>query len=174
MVRSREQRQVLAELELTSTARAHAFAPFVTSSSTTGTAPSGDDTPAAYWRARFDAATTDADVDELVRLARSELTHIRRRTFPALAWATADELAERVVDEGEGVDAPVVAMALRCTPTFVRRARLARGRDTELGRVVRVALEPRALVDAGMSLRQVSAVLGGPPSTLHERLARAA
>ena len=165
---------MLSELELTSTARAHAFAPLVSGSGPSSTAPSGDDTPAAYWRERFDAAASDAEADELVRLARAELAHIRRRSFPALAYATADELAERVVHEGEGVDAPAVAFALRCTPTFVRRARLAQGREPELGRIVDVVLEPRALVDAGMSLRQVSAVLGVPRSTLHERLARAA
>jgi hypothetical protein len=172
VVRNRE-RQVLAELELTSTARAHAFAPVVTGSSPSSSTPSGDDSPAAYWRARFAAASSVDELDKLVQLARDELALIRRRAFPALAYATADELAERVVSEGEGVEPSVVALALRCTPTFVRRARVARGREPEHGRVVVVALEPRALVDAGMSLRQVAVVLGVPRSTLHERLTRA-
>jgi hypothetical protein len=170
----REQRQVLLELELTSTARAHAFAPVVTRSTPTSTAPSGDESPATYWRARFVAAHDEHEASELVKRARDELRAIRRRSFPATAYDTADELAERVVSDGESVDALSVAIALRCTPTFVRRARIIDGRDPEYGRVVDAELSARSLRDAGLSLRQVSAVLGVPRSTLHERLARAA
>jgi hypothetical protein len=163
----------LLELELTSTARAHAFAPVVSHSSPTSGSPNGGDSPADYWRERFDAARDEREAHELVELARDELVHIRRRTFPPLAYDSALELGERVVDEGEGVDAAGVAVALRCTPTFVRRARLARGREPERGRVADVELDARSLRTAGLSLRQVSAVLGVPRSTLHERLARA-
>ena len=165
---------MLLELELTSTARAHAFAPVVTGSAPSSSAPNGDDTPAAYWRARFARAQTQRELDELVQLARAELRRIRRRTFPALAYDTADELAERVINEGEGVAAADVSIALRCTPTFVRRARISHGREPERGRIVHVsALEPGALRAAGLSIRQVSAVLGVPRSTVHEQLARA-
>lgn len=165
---------MLLELELTSTARAHAFAPVVTCSMPESSAPNGDDTPAAYWRERFAAAADERELAELVALAHAELRRIRRRAFPALAYDTADELAERVITEGEGVSVADVSIALRCTPTFVRRARIARGREVEFGRKVRVELEPAALHAAGLSIRQVSAVLGVPRSTVHERLARAA
>jgi hypothetical protein len=76
--------------------------------------------------------------------------------------------------DGEGVAPLQVSIALRCTSTFVRRARIARGREPEHGRVVDVELEPRALLAAGLSYRQVAVVLGVPRSTLHERIARAA
>lgn len=163
------------ELELTSTARAHAFAPVVSGSSPSSRTPTGDDTPARYWLARFGTTSSERHGRELAALARAELASIRRRTFPPLAYETGDELAERVVSEGEGVDALHVSIGLRCTPTFVRRARLARGRDPEYGRVVELdALEPRSLLDAGLSVRQAAAVLGVPRSTLHEHAARAA
>lgn len=162
------------DLELTSTARAHAFAPVVTVSTPTSSAPSGDESPAAYWRARFARAADEREASELVKQAREELRRIRRRSFPAIAYDTADELGDLVVRDGEGVDALGVAIALRCTPTFVRRQRIVRGRDPEYGRVVDVELSARSLRDAGLSIRQVSAVLGVPRSTLHERLARAA
>jgi len=112
-------------------------------------------------------------VPALVELARGELAHIRRRPFPAVEWASAEELAERVVTDGEGFDPLHVSIALRCTPTFVRRSRLARGREAERGRKLRLdLLDPRALVDAGMSIRQASAVSGAQRSTLASRLAR--
>lgn len=175
MLCTREQRQVLLELELTSTARAHAFVPVVSGSRPTSSSPNGDESPASYWYTRFAAATCARDARELCAQARDELAHIRRRAFPSIAYTTAAELAERVISEGEGHDPLAVAIALRCTPTFVRRARLAHGRDAERGRIVPdVELEPRALLDAGLSYRQVAAVLGVPRSTLHDRMARAA
>jgi hypothetical protein len=174
MLRTQEQRQVLLDLELTSTARAHACVPVVSCSPPSSAAPSGDDTPATYWRLRFADARSVDELRSLVAQARAEVRAIRRRPFAPLRYETADELAERIISDGEGVDALRVAIAMRCTPTFVRRARIARGRDPEHGRVVDLdALEPRALLDAGLSVRQAAAVLGLPRSTLHER-ARAA
>jgi hypothetical protein len=174
-MRNREQRQVLLDLELTSTARAHACVPVVSCSPPSSAAPSGDDTPAAYWRGRFAAADSDDEAHELVEQARAELCSIRRRAFAPMRYETADELAERVIGEGEGVDALRVSIALRCTPTFVRRARLAQGRDPDYGHVVLLdVLSPRSLLDAGFSVRTAAAVLGMSRSTLHEHAARAA
>lgn len=165
---------MLLDLELTSTAHAHAFVPVVSCSPPSSTAPSGDDTPAAYWRERFADARSVDESRELVAQARAELRAIRRRPFAPMAYETADELAERVVSDGEGVDALRVSIALRCTPTFIRRARLSHGRDPDYGRVVKLdTLSPRTLLDAGLSVRTAAAVLGMPRSTLHG-LARAA
>jgi hypothetical protein len=171
----RDERQVLLELELTSTARAASLLPVVSGSTPSSAPPSGDDTPARYWAQRFGLAVSDSERQRLVREARAELRAIRRRVLPRVAYETADELALRVVDDGEGFDTQRVALALCCTPTFVRRARLAHGREPEYGRVVELdALEPRTLLDAGFSVRQAAAVLGVPRSTLHEHVARAA
>lgn len=173
MLRSTEQRQVLAELELTSVARARAFVPAVTTSPPDSAPPTGDESPAAYWRARFDACTDERELAELVALARLDLRRIRRRAFPAVSWNEATELAARVIEDGEGETAQLVAIALRCTPTFVRRTRVAHGRDPDHGRVVHIdRIDPASLRAAGLSIRQAAAVIGVPRSTLHGRLAR--
>lgn len=72
--------------------------------------------------------------------------------------------------EGEGASVAVVALALRCTPTFVRRVRVSTGRDAERGRVLEIEPDPRALRDAGLSLRAVALATGVPRSTLHDQL----
>lgn len=46
---------------------------------------------------------------------------------------SAVDLTAEMVRDGEGLPPLHVAIALRCTPTFVRRARAASGRDTETG-----------------------------------------
>jgi hypothetical protein len=173
MLRSHEQRQVLAELELTSTSRARAFVPVISTSPPDSMPPTGDPSPATYWRERFDQARPGEE-PTLLALARDELRHIRRRAFPAVAWEDGVELAARVLGDGEGLQPGDVAFALRCTPTFVRRTRLANGREPEHGRTVRMdQLDARALMDAGMSLRQAAVATGVPRSTLAGRLARA-
>lgn len=174
MLRSREQRQVLLELELLSVTRARAFVPVVTTSPPSSAPPTGDESPAAYWRRRLDEAGTEAEAQELVDLARQELQHLRRRAFAPIAFDDAADLSARVIEDGEGCDPLFVSIALRCTPTFVRRARVRAGRDAERGLKVRLAdLDPRALVDAGLSIRQAAVVSGVPRSTLSDRLARA-
>ena len=174
MLRSREQRQVLADLELTSVARARAFVPVVTTSPPDSAPPTGDESPAAFWRDRFDQADTPDQAAALLEAARAELAHIRRRAFPDVSWEDASELAARVLRDGEGVDAGTVAIALRCTRTFVRKTRLVASRHPDTGRRVRLeVLDPALLVGAGLSIRQVAVVVGVPRSTLHGRLARA-
>lgn len=174
MLRSREQRQVLLDLALTSTSRARVFVPAVTTSPPSSAPPTGDDSPASYWRDRFNQASGVVEENTVLDQARAELRHIRRRPFPPLGYDNAGELAERVVGEGEGFEPLQVAIALRCTPTFVRRSRVAAGCDPECGHHVEVDVhDPRALVHAGLSIRQASAVLGVPRSTLAGRLARA-
>lgn len=166
---------MLAELELTSTARAGAIVPMVSGSAPTSTPPNGDDTPARYWRKRFALAGNDHELRALIDEAWRELRGIRRRTLAALAYEDGGELDELILDRGEGFEPTIVAVNLRCTPTRVRRARIARGRDPEHGHVVELdALDPRALIDAGLSIRQTAAVLGLPRSTLHGRLVRTA
>lgn len=165
---------MLLELELLSVTRARAFVPAVTTSPPSSAPPTGDESPAAYWRERFDGAGSEEEARELVALARLELQRIRRRAFAPIAYSDGADLAAQVVADGEGFEPLHVSIALRCTPTFVRRARICAGRDAERGRRVRLdRLDPRALVDAGFSLRQASAVSGVPRSTLAGRLARA-
>jgi hypothetical protein len=136
--------------------------------------PSGDATPdAEYFRCRLDSAETLSDALEAYLAARACLAGILRRTMASVTGETADELAERIVEDGEGWTAEDVALALRCTPTFVRRSRLSLGRDPETGYSapdgdpMAVALELR---ERGRSLRTIARLTGIPRSTLHSRM----
>jgi hypothetical protein len=74
-----------------------------------------------------------------LRRARDELDHLRRRSLTSqLHVETATDLRALVVDRGQGFTPLEVSVALRCTPTFVRKARVAAGVDAERGRPVRV------------------------------------
>jgi hypothetical protein len=167
-------RQVLAELELCSVTRAHAYAPVVTSSHASSQPPTGGSSPAELWRARFESAQ-EGELPMLLRLARDELASIRRRRFPTTAVRDGADLRERIVSEGEGSPALDVAVALRTSETLVRRERLAQGREPERGRALVLEQHtPDELVAAGMSVRAAAAATGVPRSTLAGRLRRAA
>lgn len=165
-----EMREVLTRLALTSVTRARVYAGTISCSSPTSLPPTGESSPAAAWCDRFNAAAP-ADRPTVLAGARDELASIRRRRFPVTTVRDGDDLRERIVRDGEGLDPLEVAIALRCTPTMVRRTRLVHGRDAERGkRVTLLALEPRALVAAGMSIRTAAAVTGVARSTLHDRV----
>lgn len=170
----RNARQVLAELELTSITPARAFVPLVTSSHPDSAPPTGGRSPADHWRDRFLAATDERELARLITQAENELRHLRRRTFPAGTWKDRDDLIDRVLG-AEGVPPESIALALRCTPTMVRRLRLVHGLEPEHGRRVELtALDADQLRRAGLSLRAAAAVLGVPRSTLSDRLSRTA
>lgn len=139
--------------------------------------PTGDSSPLhERWGATFDASS-DADLPALLAQARAELDAWLRRPFAPDTTETWEELAARIVADGWSVPASDCAIAMRCTTTMVRRARLAAGRTPDYGYPLpegdpdRVAWA-RALNDAGVSFRQVQAMTGVPKSTLH-RLVRA-
>jgi hypothetical protein len=166
----RAMRQVLAELELTSTTAARAFVAAVTGTPPSSSIPTGSPSPAEHWRDAYNRAGTDSERDSALRGARDELAHIRRRRFQIGVVRDGDDLRARVLSDGESATPEVVAMALRCTPTFVRRVRLAAGRDVDRGRALRLELEPRALRGAGMSIRAIALATGVARSTLHDQL----
>jgi hypothetical protein len=165
-----EMREVLTHLALTSVTRARVYVGTISSSSRTSLPPTGESSPAAAWCERFNAAAP-VDRQAVLAGARDELANIRRRRFPLTTVRDGDDLRERIVHDGEGLDALEVAIALRCTPTMVRRTRLVHGRDAERGKhVTLLALEPRALLAAGMSIRTAAAVTGVARSTLHDHV----
>jgi hypothetical protein len=136
--------------------------------------PPGDSTPdAEYFRTRLDNAESLSDALEAYLQARACLAGILRRTMATVTGETAAELGERIVEDGEGWEAEDVALALRCTPTFVRKSRLSLGRDPETGYSapdgdpMAVALELR---ERGRSLRTIARLTGIPRSTLHSRM----
>jgi hypothetical protein len=113
-------------------------------------------------------------ITRVLRRASAELRAIKRRPLAQLRSDTAVDLAALVVDRGEGFTAREVANALRTTATFVRRARIAAGRESERGRIVHVnGIDAGvALVRNGMSVRAAAAVVGVAKSTLHDRARR--
>jgi len=140
-----------------------------------GVMPAGEtDPPGDYWRARYDAAGSEDERVVIVEQARVELRAWLVRPEPPPEGETLDELIDRVIAIGEGWEAGDVALALRCTPTFVRRARVARDRSPTTGRVEGSLENARELLERGLSLRQVAMLTGIPKSTLHEALNRAA
>jgi hypothetical protein len=136
--------------------------------------PSGDAMPdAEYYRDRIERSETVPEARTALTEARGCLAGLLRRAMARVPGETALELAERIVDDGEGWEPRAVADAMRCTPTFVRRARLLLGRDPETGRLtaggdpMAVAVELRA---AGRSFRTIARLTGIPRSTLADRL----
>lgn len=118
-----------------------------------------------------------ASADEALRVvieARKALKNATRRTMMVTSFETADELAERIRADGEGWAVKDVAMAMRCTPTFVRRARLESDRDPETGYSVPDAEDVMAVAqqlrEGGRSYRVIAQLTGIPRSTLHDRL----
>jgi hypothetical protein len=135
-------------------------------------APSGESSPMAEkWAALLAAKPTFETLDA----ARAELGSWLRRPLVPETTETLEELCARVVSDGWGITADECAVAMRCTPTLVRRARLAELRHPDTGR----SLPERgaggkgwalALDACGLSLRQIEGLTGVPKSTLHRIL----
>jgi hypothetical protein len=105
--------------------------------------------------------------------ARAELMRTMRRPMANGTTETLEEYTERIVNDGCGWPVDDVASALHCTPTFVRRVRLACGRDPETGNTPPDA-DPWELAQTlrmeGRSYRTIAALTGIPRSTLADRL----
>jgi hypothetical protein len=136
--------------------------------------PPGEGAPMVdRWARRFAGAESDSSLAALVEEAEAELRAWVHRPLAPASVETWEELAERIVRDGWGVTAQECAVAMRCTPTMVRRARLAELRHPETGYSLPEFEDPmewaRALDDAGLTLRQIEAVTGVAKSTIHDR-----
>ena len=131
--------------------------------------PSGESAPPLeYWLELLPRCQTLEEVAEVMRRARAELEAWQRRPEPPPEGETFDDLARRIVDEGEGWTPQEVALAMRVTPTLVRRVRQDAERDPEYGRPDGSLAHGLALLEAGLSLRQAAQITGIPKSTLHD------
>jgi hypothetical protein len=174
-----EARGVLLALALTSEVRARAFLPAVSVSPPSSAPPPGEGEPRAEaLAAELGAAGDDVEaIAGVLRKARAELSVIKRRPLAKVHGETAEDLRGLVIDRGAGFTALEVSIALKVTPTFVRKARLAAGREPERGRPARVngardlGVE---LIANGLSVRAASAISGVARSTMHDRARRAA
>jgi DNA-binding IclR family transcriptional regulator len=127
------------------------------------------------WGERIDAAPNATARADVVEQARNALTGYIRRQFVVTATESYDDLAERIVTDGWGLDADECARAMRCTPTLVKRARLGAARHPDTGYTLPDELPDRMawareLRADGLSLRDVQTLTGLAKSTLHDRL----
>lgn len=135
-----------------------------------GVLPAGEhEAPGDYWLSVYLRAHP-ADQEEILALALEALQTWRKRPEPPSEGETLAEFKARIVATGEGWKPREVALALRCTPTLVRAARLEADRNPETGKVEGSVEHARALLADGLSLRQVAMLTGIPKSTLHDAL----
>lgn len=140
--------------------------------------PPGESSPMVdQWARVFDAAKTREALRDWVEAAKAEIDAYMRRPLAPDTVESLEELCERIVRDGWGVTAEECALAMRCTPTLARRARLASLRHPETGYPL-PEREPdahawaRKLDRAGLSVRQIEVLTGIPKSSVHDRLTR--
>jgi hypothetical protein len=141
--------------------------------------PPGEARPMAdEWARRFAGARDAEELGRLTDEAEAEYDTTVRRALAPDTTETWEELAARIVADGWGISAADCAMAMRCTPSMVARARLAELRHPESGYRLPEIGDPvawaRALDQAGLTLRQIEALTGVSKSTVHRLKARAA
>lgn len=155
----------------------------------TVTAPFGESHPPHLeLRAEYVRADTDAGRARVVARMHAVLREHRGVGVDrsrVVGEARQDETT-RILREGEGFTPGEVALRFRCTPTRVRRVRLATGRDATLGRLVEdeppiapgddtAAIEAAMRMKSrGMSVRLIGMELGRPKSTISDWLQRSA
>lgn len=128
-----------------------------------------EDAPHLHFKARWDAATTDAERQKVYDDAAARLRHEQRSSGDRTRVESKAERDARIVDVGEGVAAKDLAIRFRCGVTDVRKAREAAGRETEYGKRPRNGRElspdqrraevHRLVDEEGMSSRQVAVAL---------------
>jgi hypothetical protein len=171
---------VLRRMALCSDVPARLLVPAASHARPGSAAPQGERSRAEQYALEADRAGDDVrQLTAILRKADDELTTILRRPLAPTTTATLADLCTAIVDRGTGFSVDEVSVALRCSATIVRKARLASGRDVEWGRPLPddvVNGQPLrfglGLLEAGYSLRAASALSGIPRSTLHEHVAR--
>jgi DNA-binding IclR family transcriptional regulator len=139
--------------------------------------PSGNAHPLyERWAERIASAPDAETARALLEAAEAELGAQLRRPLAPDTTETLDELMARIVQDGWGITAEECAVAMRCTPTLVRRARLEARRHPDTGYALPefegdVWKWARRLDQVGLSVRQIEALTALPKSTLHRRFA---
>lgn len=127
-------------------------------------------------------AKDDAHRGRLVGQVRAEVQHLRGHVAVdrPLPESTA-ELEQRIVLEGEDYEPGEASVRFRCTPTMVRRARRAAGRNEETGRADAASLptaerrkRTQALKQQGKTVSQIARLLGVDKATVSRDLQRKA
>jgi hypothetical protein len=175
-------RQLLLDLALTSNGRSGSYAGSSTGGDHADVVPTLGlfDAPHLYFAREWDQAVDDAERAVVVQRARDTLDEIRRSPSPEpLVVENAEERARRIVKYGVGLEPYQVAISAKCTPTFVRHARVAAGRDPEKGRLLKrwrdMTPPEREVMLAelqadGLSGRAIAEALGTSYSTIARAL----
>lgn len=138
--------------------------------------PSGESRPLhERWAALIASASDAGMARERLEAARAELHAQLRRPLAPDTTETLEELCSRIVDDGWGITAREAAMAMRCTPTLVRQARLLARRHPETGYGLPDTIgdpwsDARRLDAAGLSVRHIEVLTGLPRRSLYRAL----
>ena len=175
-------RQLLAELELLSHGSTTAWNP-TGGSTDDAVVPYGESNPPHLrLRSRYLEQTDDAGragvVDEMRTTLRGQRGVGVDRS--AVVGETREDQDARILQSGEDFSPEEVARRFDCTPTRVRRLRLADGRDVERGRRHAPgapgedgATEAQRMKANGMSERQIALALGRHRTTVTRWLKKA-
>jgi hypothetical protein len=167
-----DQRQILIGLELLSHGSTASLSPLAgRGGETAQVLPTGESAP-PHLRYVDALRVPGADVESIMAEASAELDAWKRRPLTApTAVETLDDLKGRIV-ECAGWAPAQVALAMRCTESLVRVARVEGGLDPEYGDPLSEPLpvdareRARALVELGLSYRQAEAISGVPATTI--------
>ena len=170
---TRDARQILGELELIMHGKAASWNSSGGKGENENPVPQGEaNPPADHWRRIF-LACAEHDLSALVEEARDELGRIRRRDpDTAVPEEGRDAWEERLIEEGEGYEARVVATSFSTSVQVVTRARKKHGRDPNNGLEVSTP-EVRAaqLHKQGLNQGQIARALGVSQPTVSRLLA---
>jgi hypothetical protein len=174
--------QLLLELEMTSNGRSGGYAGPSSGGEHADVIPTLGlfDAPHLYFAAEWDRALDDVERAIVMQRARDQLQEIIRSPAPEpLVSEDAGERERRIVKYGVGLEPYQVAVSAKCTPTFVRKARVKSGRDPEKGRLLRpwrdLTADERTdmleqLREDGLSGRDIAESLGTSYSTIARAL----
>lgn len=178
-------RLLLAELELLSHGSTASWNPAGGQGGDDAPAPFGEQRPPhVEMRAAYIAETTPDGQRRVVGRMHAVLREYRGVGVDRslVVGESRDDEDRRICREGEGFTLDEVALRFRCTPTRVRRARIAEGRDVVFGRrpdsaaaaIEDPAGEARRMKANGMSERQIAFALGQHRTTVSRWLKKAA
>lgn len=164
---TREERQVLAELELCSHGTTQSFEPIPTKSGSSSRIPPAANSPHITYRDRLLAEDDPGKRAGILEQARADLRHHRRRVAPKITGETEREFDDRIRSKfNDGWPVNEIARAMNCTPTRVRRA-------VSVIKLSPVDASIEQLAGEGHSVRFIAMRLGIPKSTVQDALTRA-
>jgi hypothetical protein len=173
----RHVRQLLAELELIAHGSCQAWNSAGGHGESTTVLPFGElHPPHITLRILYIEQHTDAGRSSVVKAMEDELEAVRGHVDRShVVGESREDEDKRIVKQGEGFNADEVALRFNCTPTRVRRARLAAGRSPRDGTAPRASVEVEdgqtealRMKAQGMSVRAIAMVLVLPKSTIHD------